>query len=152
MHVHYLIIKNIKKGFIYTCSNLLSQRTPHTKTNIALIITPLSLSQPRCIRIDTQLPVTPRFLLCSHLNLYLPIQSLASFTTILFIPHKHMAYHNTIPNSATYPSHNVHHPFLLGFEPPTKFSKCGGFRGHQFLEGVAGEEGVAFSGRVTVFT
>ena len=25
-----------------------------------------------------------------------------TFTTILFIPHKHMAHHNTIPNSATY--------------------------------------------------
>lgn len=34
------IIKNIKKDLIYTCSNLLSQRTPHTETKILPIITP----------------------------------------------------------------------------------------------------------------
>ena len=29
-------------------------------------------------------------------------------------------------------------------EPPTKFSKRGGLTGPQFLEGVAGKEGVTF--------
>ena len=48
------------------------------------------------------MPLTPCFLLYGHLNLYLPIQNLATFTTILFSPHKHIAHHNAIPNSATY--------------------------------------------------
>ena len=47
------------------------------------------------------MPVTPRFLLSGHLNLYLPIQNLATFTTISFTPHKHMVHYNTIPNSTT---------------------------------------------------
>ena len=46
--------------------------------------------------------MTPHSPLSGHLNLYLPIQNLAILTTILFTPHKHMAHHNTIPNSATY--------------------------------------------------
>ena len=38
----HLIIKKIKKALIYTCSNLLSQRTAHTETNLLSIITPFS--------------------------------------------------------------------------------------------------------------
>ena len=38
-------------------------------------------------------------------------------------------------------------PLLQGrLEPPTKFSKRGGLTGSQFSEGVAGKEGVTFSG------
>ena len=36
------IIKNIKKSYIYTRSNILYQRTPHTEKNILLIIIPFS--------------------------------------------------------------------------------------------------------------
>ena len=38
----HLINKNIKKALIYSRSNLLSQRTPHTETNILSIITTFS--------------------------------------------------------------------------------------------------------------
>ena len=37
-----------------------------------------------------------------HLNFYLPTQIPAAFIAILSTPHKHMAYHNTIPNTATH--------------------------------------------------
>ena len=46
--------------------------------------------------------MTPGFLLSGPLNIYLPTQNPAAFTTILCTPHKHMAYHNTIPNTATH--------------------------------------------------
>ena len=36
----HLIIKNIKKALIHRRNYLLSQRTPHTETNILPIITP----------------------------------------------------------------------------------------------------------------
>ena len=42
----YLVITNIKKALIYTRSNLLSQRTPHTETIILSIITPFSDINP----------------------------------------------------------------------------------------------------------
>ena len=38
----HLAIKNIKKNPIYTCSNVLIQRTPHTETNILPFITTFS--------------------------------------------------------------------------------------------------------------
>ena len=60
------------------CSNLLSQRTPHTKTFFLLSLpsqAQANHSQPPYIKIDTQLPVTPDFLLSDHLNLYQPIQN-----------------------------------------------------------------------------
>ena len=38
----HFIVKNIKKVLIYNHSNLLSERTPHTETNILFIITPFS--------------------------------------------------------------------------------------------------------------
>ena len=43
----------------------------------------------------------PHYQLSAHLNLYLPTQNPAAFTTILSTPHKHMAQHNTIPYTAT---------------------------------------------------
>ena len=53
--------------------------------------------------------------------------------------------------------HSVHpHPLFCCMgqvvEPPTKFSKGAGMKGSQFLEGVAGKEGVTFLGGVAVFT
>ena len=74
-----------KKGFIYTCSNLLSQRIPHTKTFFLL----------------SYVKVTHNFyylIIWTFIYLYKAI----TFTTILFTTYKHMAHHNTIPNSATY--------------------------------------------------
>ena len=51
---------------------------------------------PLYIRIGTQLLMTLCVRLSGHLNLYLPTQNPAAFTTILSIPYKHMAHHNTI--------------------------------------------------------
>ena len=47
------------------------------------------------------MPMTPHLQLSGHLNLYLPTQNPAAFTTILSNPHKHLAHHNTIPNTAS---------------------------------------------------
>ena len=52
------------------------------------------------------------FLLSGHLNLYLPTQNPAAFTIILSTLHKYMAYHNTIPNTATHL--HLHTPKHLG--------------------------------------
>ena len=41
-HPLHLIIKNMKKASTHSCNYLLSQRTPHTQTNILPIITPFS--------------------------------------------------------------------------------------------------------------
>ena len=102
-HPHHLIIKNIQKVLIYTHSNLLSQRTPHIekKTFFPSLLpfqTKINHSEPLYIRIGTQLTMAPHLPLSGHLNLYLSTQNLAAFTTIVPTPHKHMAYHNTIPN------------------------------------------------------
>ena len=83
---------------------------------------PVNLIFQALIRIDKQLPVTPHFLLSGHLNLYLPIQNLGTFTTIWFTPHKHMAHHNTIPNSATcihLHTHTKTHPPKLHYSSPS---------------------------------
>ena len=94
---------------------MLSQQTPYTETNILSIITPFSdigksfitsiYTNWHTIADDTML----------HLNLCLPTQDPAAFTTILSTSHKHMAYHNTIPNIPTHlhlhgPKHRQTHP------------------------------------------
>ena len=72
------------------------------------------------------------FPLSGHLNLYLPTQNPAAFTTILSTPLKRVAYHNTIPNAATYIhphtpkhvgkyTHNSSYTILL--PPPTNFTQ-----------------------------
>ena len=83
-HIHYILPWITKTALIYTRSNLLSQRDTTYKNKYS----PHHHS-------------LPHFPLPRNLNLYLPIQHLAGFTTALFTPHKHMAHHNTT-NTATH--------------------------------------------------
>ena len=57
------------------------------------------------------MPYSP---LSGHLNLHLLKQNPAEFRTILSSPHKHVAYHNTIPNTAT---HINQHTFTQAYTP-----------------------------------
>ena len=108
----YLVCKNIKKP----SSTPAVTRYLNGHYTQKQIFSPLSLtsqtqenhSQLPSIRIGTQLLMVPRFSLSSHLNLYLPIQNLAAFTTILSTLHKHVAHHNTISKIATHI--NLHRP------------------------------------------
>ena len=99
-----LFIKNIKKALTRSRNNLLSQRTPHTETNILPIVIRFSdignlLS---AIIHRNWSNVADDTALFGHPNPYQPITNPAIFITTLLTMHKHIAPHSRISGTATH--------------------------------------------------
>ena len=93
------IIKNIKKDLIYTCSNLLSKRTPHTETKILPIITPsLNIGKSFIVTINKSWNTIAGD---GMLSAIWPSKLLSAYSKSS-TPHKNMAYHNTTLHTATH--------------------------------------------------
>ena len=104
----HLIIKNIKKALTHNCNYLLSQRTPHTETNILHIITPFSDMGKQLTRsyteIGTLLPTIPHSPPSGYPDLCRPTLNPTVFIATLFITtlDKHMVPHSKIPRTTTH--------------------------------------------------
>ena len=87
----HLIIKNIKKDFVYTHSRLLSQWTPHTESKILLIVIPFQ-------------DISKSFIATIHKNWYTINDDAMLFTNLLSNPlsaySKLSSMHNHVVHSA----------------------------------------------------
>ena len=98
----HLITKNMIKALTYVHCNLQSQRTSHAETNLLHIITPfLDIGKSFTATIHKNWHTIAKVAaLCASGHLKLSVYSKSSSINMLSTPHKHMAHHNTISNTA----------------------------------------------------
>ena len=127
----HLIIKNIKESpHLHPQQLAISTDTTYRNKSILPILTPFSYTGKSFIGTirNNWHTINDEFTLSAvwRSKSYLPTQNQAAFTTILSNPHKHMVYHNTIPNTATHihlhtPKHigkHTHTAATLFYLPP----------------------------------